>query len=79
VAASRARVATAMASSMPSPAGPGLLLGSSKLFRARRILPDDRKTRTVAPNRAVTTSCTATWPPRLVARSPCAKVTACVL
>src|SRR5271169_5411977 len=73
VAASRARVATAMASSMSSPAGPGLLLlGYSKLFRARRILPNDRKTRTVAPNWAVTTSCTARCPPRLVARRPCA-------
>ena len=73
VAASRARVATAMASSMSSPAGPGLLLlGYSKLFRARRILPNERKTRTVVPNWAVTTSCTARCPPRLVARSPCA-------
>ena len=73
VAASRARVATAMASSMSSSAGPGLLLlGYSKLFRARRILPNDRKARTVAPNWAVTTSCTARCLPRLVARSPCA-------
>jgi hypothetical protein len=73
VAASRAWVAPAMASSMSSLVGPGLLLlGYSKLFRARRTLPNERNMRTVVPNCAVTTSWTARCPPRLVARSPCA-------
>jgi hypothetical protein len=55
VAASRAWVATAMASSMSSLVGPGLLLlGYSKLFRARRTLPNERNMRTVVPNCAVT-------------------------
>ena len=52
---SRAWVATAMASSMSSLVGPGLLLlGYSKLFRARRTLPNERNMRTVVPNCAVT-------------------------
>jgi hypothetical protein len=50
-------VATAMASSTSSMVGPGLsLLGYSKLFRARRILPNERKTRIAVPNCAMTVS-----------------------
>src|SRR5215468_12193236 len=47
-----------------------VVLGYSKLFRARRIRPNERKTCVVEPNWAMIASWTATCPPRLVARSP---------
>lgn len=60
-AASRARVATVMASSTSSRDGPGVSApGYSKLLRVRRILPNDRNTTADAPNWALTASWIAT-------------------
>src|SRR5580700_1068392 len=80
MAASRAWLAAAIASPTSSAAGPGeLVLGYSNELRARRMRLKDLKARTVAPNWATTASCRATWPPRLVARTPWARRLAALL